>query len=203
MNPPISKRADISNIVDKYISTVWKSEDGFFENLFRIGTYLSPFLGIGWVPLLLSGLGSAFLGVGISDVGRWVDQKLGISPGEAPPVDWESKLTREIDLLTQGFSHNAYISSRQMTKEASIFSAILKSGKIAGLIVKGVGRLITALLGVYGLATINDLVHKLGKPVREQVQENAPEYLSEVTEQAPQVDIDDMADYIEQKYGLK
>ena len=176
----------------------------------NIDPNLSPFLGIGWLPLLLSALGSHLLGYGVSDAGKWLDEKLNIGPGEGPPLDWGPKAEQAINLLTQEMPRVAHISQRQMTKEAGIISAILRSGKIAGLVVKGIGKLITALLGVFAVASADDFVKKLLAPAKEHIRDVAPEYLPEgmegMIEQKPAdtgpTTSDEMADYLEKKYKL-
>lgn len=205
MEHRISKRADFEDVAKKYVQTVWKSNKGFFENIFSIATYLSPFLGLGILPLLLSGIGSAFLGYGISDLGKWLDEYLGIGPGEGPPSDWEHRSKRAFDDLINS-PKEAHISKRHMVKESGIFSALLKSGKVVGLVIKGLGKIMAMLLGVYGLATIDDFIKEVGAPVRKKVDDAIPNYFpsgpNDGMERKQENNLDTMIDSLEEKYGL-
>ena len=78
----MNKQAEVSDSVKQAIAFVWRQNEGFFENLFRIATYLMPFVpGVGWVTFILDKVSSTVLGLGIEDLGKWFDQNLNLSPG--------------------------------------------------------------------------------------------------------------------------
>jgi hypothetical protein len=61
----------------------WRETEGPFENLFRIGTYAFPMTGLlgGTVMLIIDKVLSKEYGMGIEDLGKMIDQKLGLKPG--------------------------------------------------------------------------------------------------------------------------
>lgn len=149
----------------KYIQTVWKSNKGFFENLFSILTYASPVLGVGWLPLAATLYSTHVLGIGLSDFGRWVDEKLGIGPGRTPTMADIDK----IEGVLEGQVAQAGV-SYDISKRAGIFSAILKSRPIIKLIVSGIKKLLIAIPVIFGAAHLSGMLKDLISPIKEKME---------------------------------
>lgn len=157
----IAEQIELSEVGSKalklYIETVWKKNKGWFENIFSIVTYASPFLGLGWFPLVTLFFSSHILGLDLAMFGKWMDQKLGLSPGEVPT---EANINEIPNLLNQAMLAKQSQTQYNISKRAGIGSAILKSESVK-LIYKGIMRLIIFLAGVFGAATLSDLGHRL------------------------------------------
>jgi len=77
----IIKEAQAGAFVEFVKSTLWRTDEGPFENLFRLGTYLMPFVsGWGFVLMILDKLASTLFKVSLEDFGKWLDSKLGLGP---------------------------------------------------------------------------------------------------------------------------
>jgi hypothetical protein len=174
MADKLSKHAD-NILLKKYIQTVWKSFNGFFENAFSILAYASPFLGVGWLPLAANLYASNVLGVGLSDMGKWIDEKLGISPGQTPTMEQMNQLPAlmEKEVLSAKAQYSPTLSKRAGVFSA-IFSSIFKSRTLIKLIFMGIKKLIVLLGGVFAVAHLSDLVKEIVAPLRGET-EMAPE----------------------------
>lgn len=76
----ISKRAATKDIVKNEILALWHTNEGPFQNIFRLFSYATPFVpGLGWVAFILEKIASA-LGYGLAALGSYIDKKLNIGP---------------------------------------------------------------------------------------------------------------------------
>lgn len=79
-NKPLSKRAwELEDLWDQ-ISSIWHPYEGPMQNLFRIASYIIPFVpGLGWSIFILEKIG-AFFGYGLADLGAAIDRFAGWAP---------------------------------------------------------------------------------------------------------------------------
>ena len=87
MDYPISKRAALQDALVQFVSTIYNENEGPFENAFRILPYAAiPFLGsLGKVvTFILTKLALNILGLSPQELGRSVDEALGLKPGDDP-----------------------------------------------------------------------------------------------------------------------
>lgn len=205
MDYHISKRAGMEEALKKYISTVWKTDRGPLENIFRLLPYaLVPFMGgIGSVvALVLSTLASHILGVSPADLGRKADQVLGLGPGDDPRhAGIMPKLEKFINNLVEAkTAQEDYC----ISKRASIWSMIKTGGYAGKIVVRGVLKAIAVLSSIFVFSHLGDLYEEIANPAREQVSEWAePKRKTIIEPERKPKTVDDIADYIEQKYGLK
>lgn len=202
----------------EYLDTVWSSSRGFFENLVPILSYL-PLLGpIKIIPFLLTAFGAHMLNLSPARLGKWMDEKAGTGPGESPSVEGiASKLEDAFSSVMQEKQAEA-MSCRGLTKEANIFSALSRSMNLPKAIAKGVGTLIKWILGLYGVATIDQFLRKVGTGVGAatgiaEVPEKIKDTVERVIEReelpatpAPESSnnkIDSMIDTLQEKYKLQ
>ena len=72
----ISKRAGAMETVGDQILSIWRVNEGPFQNFFRLFSYATPFVpGLGWVVFVLEKIAGAF-GYGLSDLGKYIDSTL-------------------------------------------------------------------------------------------------------------------------------
>lgn len=165
----ISKRAEntAEKVVKKYVKTVWKPSKGFFENLLTLATYASPFLGIGWLPLAATMFASHVLGINVSDLGKWLDEELGISPGQSPTEQDINKIPLILERKAQEVTASARPS---ISKRAGVFSFLMRNKYLVKTIFSGIRKMIVLLAGVFSVAHINELVKVMGDPIREKIE---------------------------------
>jgi hypothetical protein len=212
MNYPISKQAGIEDAFKHYVSTVWKSDAGPFENLFRLLPYAAvPFLGgLGSIiSLVLIQLAKLFMGLDLEELGREADSALGLGPGSDPREDSsEEELSNYIDRrveLAKAASH-IYYDDRDILKTAGIKSA----WSIGKIIAGGIFKLLAVLSSLYVFSHLGELydkhlkkdVEKATKPAREKVRETVGLEPEQSTPTAEPTNINTMIDELEQKYGL-
>lgn len=215
----ISKRAAEENKIKQVVRTLWKPNRGFFENLFRLAPYIAPFFGVPWWQLIAANIGTHILGVSTMDMGRLLDKELGTGPGETFDADAVvDKATAFVENLIQKHTPATASDNQQLTKEASIFSLLLKSGKLAGWFAKGLAKIIGGLLALFGMASVDDFIRDITTPLRdstptllpvdepdkEPVKEDQPEPVEErpFSYREQKSDIETMIDKLQEKYNL-
>ena len=159
----ISKRAkeelDLMESAKKFIVQVWSFDKGFFENAFTFLSYAGfAALPIAkWIPFLLTAFSAQLLGLTPSRFGAWLDKELGIGPGEVPGAnvlrDVESVISKKVE------AHKV----EGLTKNAGIFSGILRSAGFVKKIVSAIWWLIKLLLKIFGVATLASLAEEIQK----------------------------------------
>lgn len=144
----ISKRAAALD----YIKEIWRNSEGPFENILRIGSYLLSIMGIsGWLLLALDKYLSYSYQMGIEDLGRWLDQQLGLGPGDSI----ERQHVDAIPQLLEGLSSSA-ARDENMTKVAflgGLFSLVRYGKLLASLIWK----MVIFLISAFGLTKLGDM----------------------------------------------
>lgn len=83
---------------------VWRSEEGPFENIFRVATYAMPaFGGIfgGGIALILDKFLSSKYGIGFEDMGKWLDKQLKLGPGDNARLDDNSLTSAVANLFSR------------------------------------------------------------------------------------------------------
>lgn len=213
MNRPISKRAGLEEGLKQYIMTVWKADRGPFENIFRIAPFaMLPFMGsLGSVfAIILTNIAGHILGISPADFGRELDRYFSLGPGDDPrEAGVMPKLKDLIDnLIDKSTPATASAEDRPISKTAGLWTLLVKSGQIGRLIVAAIMKVIGVLSSVFVFSHLSDLYEELSNPAREKVTdlfdtETGAEKETEKDTTGMGRSVGDMADYIEQKYGLK
>ena len=76
-------KKDPTTLLDKPELKAWNSDEGPFENIFRIATYAMPAFGGlfgGTIGLVLDKFLSKNYGMGFEDIGKFLDSKLNLTP---------------------------------------------------------------------------------------------------------------------------
>lgn len=214
----IAKEEYLNDVVKKYLTTVWRPDRGFFENLLPIVSYL-PLLGpIKIVPFLLTAFGAHMLDMSPSKLGRWLDDQVGTGPGESASIDevTEKLYTAFSSALKEKTAK--HISSRHLTKEASIWSAIGRGLNVPKAFAVGLRKMIVIILGLFGVATIDQFLEQVGgvgrditglpgipEVVQEKIDTGKLPDVSEIVNKTTKTedDIDSMIDKLQKKYNLK
>jgi hypothetical protein len=103
----LTKEAQAGVFVDFVKSTLWRPEEGPFENIFRLGTYLMPFVsGWGFVLMIVDKIASTFFHMGLEDFGRWLDRKLGLGPRSDITQDVLNRGQNEVLNMLQGIEQS-------------------------------------------------------------------------------------------------
>jgi len=182
-NPPgISKRADAGEVIKMWVSKVWNTKAGLFENLAQIIFYASPAwlpASVKWPALIIGGIGTYVLGIRANQIGKAIDDALGGSDNYYDTI---------VDLVNQSIASAVEKDANyqyQMTKNAGAKAKFIDSiirGKNTGKMVANMFKtLITYLVVIFGTATIDDVVRKI-------IDEQSGETETSTTESAGQED---------------
>lgn len=171
----ISKRAELQDAIKDWVSKVWKENRGPFENLFSVAIYASPMMGVGWVPMLLSTVGSHLLGFGVRDLGKVIDKHLGLGPGDMPSDNDFNKAEGALEKIIEWGMKKKSNNIQGLTKNAGIFSTILKSGRVAKLIMQGIQKIFVTLIGVYAVASADELLEEILHPAKKKILDTVDE----------------------------
>jgi hypothetical protein len=147
---------------------MWRQNEGPFENILRLITYLIPFVpGLGWTAFILEKAASIALDMGLEDIGRYIDQALGLGPGsEVNPADE----TKVIDLITQMVKEKqASNTNDEMKKQAFLVWGLLRA--IPGA-VRILFTVFKAILLAVGASSVGE-IYQQAKPVVEKTMEQA------------------------------
>lgn len=94
---------------------VWRTEEGFFENALRIGSYLFATFGLsGVVVLVIDKFLSKNYGKGFEDFGRWLDERFNTGVGGNLNID-PSKLNFE-EVIGNLITTNSFVVSMKDLK---------------------------------------------------------------------------------------
>lgn len=153
-NKPISKRAlEMKDIADKF-KTLWRAREGTFENIFRLLSYLIPFVpGLGWGVFILERVATAF-GWGMADFGGAIDKELG-TISNVTYADFSEAVTNVIEKKKE-----AAFTEEDIIKVAwigGLMKLIMGIPRAAQLVWKA----IKALLFMFGVTHVGDLVAKM------------------------------------------
>lgn len=206
----ISKRAkensDEESAFKQWISTVWKTDQGPLQNLFRLAPYASiPIMGLGSIiPMILITVATYILKMSPEDLGRKADEELGLGPGD-DPREVPSKIIEYFNGITDKNLVASY-EDHQLSKTAGIISGVLRAGKFGKVVYGYIVKFIAVLASMFVFSHLGEFSKKLVNPVREKVTDIKEEYLTEPTEpeelNKKPTSAEEFADYIEQKYGL-
>jgi len=153
-NRPISKRAlEISDITDK-IREIWRDREGPFENIFRIMSYLIPFVpGLGWTVFALE-TGASYLGWGMGDFGGALDKAMGLEPGTHLSITGPSDI--EIGLKNV-FRQLASSANEDEIKKVAFAGAFFKLIGAVPKLARFIFEAIKFLLLAFGLTKLGDM----------------------------------------------
>ena len=157
------KQADVPEDVKKAIAFVWRTNEGFFENLFRVATYVIPFIpGLGWMVYVLDKFASMGFGMGFEDLGKWIDQQLGLSPGseitEEHFMGLEPHFTKTLTPTTS-MNHQG-----QFVKVAFLWGLLKSIGGVKPVLSKSwtiVKAVVGWLLLTFGASSMNQLYQNI------------------------------------------
>jgi len=152
----ISKRAWELSDLGETIMSIWRSNEGFCENFFRILSYLIPFVpGLGWSVFVLEKI-ATFFGYGLADLGGAIDRALGWGPNPSLHIQEEDLSEGVGGFLKDLLKPSAAATEEELVKLAW-FGGLLKLigaiPKILPILWKAVKFLLLAL----GLTKIGDI----------------------------------------------
>ena len=146
----ISKRA---GALEYLKDNLWRDREGPLQNIFRLGSYILSLMGWSGVAFLALDKYLSFkYQMGVEDIGKWLDSKLGLGPGDSV----EQHHVGQIGQLIDGFLVQAEADNDNITKLAFVggLLKVIGGGKmIASIVWKIVKFLIVAL----GLTKLGDL----------------------------------------------
>lgn len=155
--PPISKRAANVEPLKKLVLSMWRQNEGPFENILRLITYLIPFVpGLGWTAFILEKVASIVLNMGLEDIGRYIDKALGLHPGSEISSAHEAKV---VDLITQMVKSKQAQPHNELKKEAFLIWSLLRA--IPGAI-RVLFTVFKVILLAVGATSIGDLYQQAG-----------------------------------------
>lgn len=157
---PISKRAwELTDLKDA-IASIWRSNEGFCENFFRILSYLVPFVpGLGWGVFVLEKIASLF-GYGMSDLGGAIDRAMGWAPSTNLSIT-ENDLSDGVGgFLKDLMKPNAASSEEEIVKIAFLGGLFKLIGAIPKLI-PILWKAVKFLLLAFGLTKVGDVYSTL------------------------------------------
>lgn len=155
----LSKRADSKEYLKKQIESLWRVNEGPLENIFRMSSYLIPFVpGFGWAIFALEKIAS-LVGYGLSDLGKQLDIEMHNSPGPNATLDED-----DLALALEGvITKNDRVKTAGFNKEAGPLLLLLKMiggpKKLAALLFKAVQFLVL----LWGGTKIGDLYNSTFK----------------------------------------
>lgn len=149
----LSKRAFELADIAKHIASIWHDYEGPMENVFRILSYLIPFVpGLGWGIFVLESI-ATFFGYGMSDLGAAIDRAAGFKPGQ--PVREKTFLDSATSVL-EGFFTRTAESNTDMVKLASLAAVM----KLVGGIPRALGlvwQAVKFILLAFGLSNLGEI----------------------------------------------
>lgn len=145
----ISKRANDLDKVKEVVVSLWDQGAGPLENILGLASYFIPFVpGLGWVVFAAEKIASYF-GYGLNDLGRYLDQELGLGPGSDLNVGQKAKIQQVLQYKVKAAKYNGAI-----TKQA-FFGALLAKGVPA--IVKGIFMIVKVILLALAIEKVSDI----------------------------------------------
>jgi hypothetical protein len=209
MDYPISKRAGLMDAANEFLETVIDRNAGPFENAFKIIPLMTiPLLGsLGKIAgFILTNLALRILGISPREIGREIDEAFGWGPGDDPrgPGIMDQVAKFLANLFASLFAKKSAASNEYYISKRAINFVLM--GKI---LAKAAYYLITMASSVFVFSKLEEFTEEhISGPAREQVSEWAePEQEvgipGDVRPEPKEESVDELADYIEQKYGLK
>lgn len=132
-NDIILKEAQAGAFVEFVKSTLWRPDEGPFQNIFRLGTYLMPFVsGWGFVLMIIDKLASALFNISVEDFGKWLDSKLGLGPNSDVTQDVLNRGQNEVLNLLQGIEQTGSEELNHIVKVAFLGGLLRWLGLSAG-----------------------------------------------------------------------
>lgn len=146
----LSKRADTKEKLLKLLKTLWRNNEGPFENLLRLVSYAGVILPGGFVIIALDKIASMF-GFGLEDLGRYLDKKLNLGPGANITENTMSDAANIIESLSSKEANSKNI----LIKNAGLWSFLSKGGVKTTF--KGLWAIVKWLLTALALTNFGDL----------------------------------------------
>jgi len=208
----ISKRAGMEEAYMDYVKTIWKFDRGFFENAFRLVPYAAvPFLGTfgSIVGAIIIQVAEHLLNISPEMLGRELDKALNMSPGDDPRFETsEQEVASLIDKMLA--NKTASYKPIEISKTAGIVSAVVRGGKAGAWIAKAMFKLISVLASMFVFSHLSEFYNKhvdkplkeVTAPVREEVYDLTGLNTNVESPKQENNKPEDMATYIEEKYGL-
>jgi hypothetical protein len=147
-----------------YVVSVWRKDEGFFENLLRCASYFLAFVpGLGLALVALDKIGSYAFGLSIEDFGKWIDGRIGPVTGQFPSEEqFVSKLSAPLNDALSKNSGTLYNNGR-IVKRAFFFGLLktIGSGKVLVGIYRALAGLTKFLFVVFSATAVNELVKNI------------------------------------------
>lgn len=153
----LSKRAFEIEDLWQQISSVWHTNEGFCENLFRISSYLLPFVpGLGWSVFILEKI-AAFFGFGLADLGAAIDRFAGWEPSNNLNIGQSEFSSVLVDFITtQSKSVNASKNLEQITKTAW-FGGLIKLIQLLPRAIVPLTNAVKFMLLTFGFSKVGEI----------------------------------------------
>jgi hypothetical protein len=219
----------VKDVVVQFAETIYREDQGPFQNGFRILAYgFVPFLGsLGRIiTFILGRIALGILGLPPGFIGKMIDETIGLKPGDDPRQPGiKEKAEKAINDIFEPKLAAATASDDPypISKTAGIMSILKTGGLIGKYLIKGLYWLFGAAASVFVFSHAEKVIEEqITGPAREQIGEwgypekvvetvtgKTPEEVSELLGKTPrrrerprQQSADELADYIERKYGL-
>jgi len=153
---PISKRAFGLDDVVKQIKSIWRPHEGFCENLFRILSYLIPFVpGLGTAAFILEKI-AAFFGYGLSKLGKIIDDAMGWQASESLKIE-ENKFLQGVGNVIRNLVQSSEAKSEDELVKIAWFGGIVKLIKFLPKILSVLWKAVAFLLMAFGFTKVGDI----------------------------------------------
>lgn len=179
----ISKRAVDKERIKNEILGIWRTNEGPFQNIFRLFSYAIPFVpGLGWGVFLLEKLAGA-LGLGLSDLGEYLDRGLGLSAGS--DFDLSDALGRIANWLKGLFSkmpalaHHEDEQLRKLAFLGGLLQLIGGGARLVPKLISLIGSVVGWLLLAVGANNINNIYKMAEGFVTDKMQDVMKEKIQE------------------------
>lgn len=145
---------ELQQVTDK-IRQLWRNREGPFENIFRLLSYMVPFVpGLGWGVFALEKVASMF-GWGMGDLGGALDKAMNLDPGTHLGMPDNEDIERGVTTMFEQ-QQKAASSNEELQKVASIgglFRLIGGAGKISRILFS----VLKWLLLAFGITKLGDM----------------------------------------------
>lgn len=156
-NPPLSKRASQLEGLWGQIASIWRPTEGFFQNFFRILSYLIPWVpGLGWGVSVLETIGS-FFGYGLANLGALIDRVLGWGPSPQLSITEEAFSKNLSGTLSMLLAQKKSASNEEEMIKLSSFEGFTKIAGFLPKLIKLLWNAIKFVMLAYGFTKIGDI----------------------------------------------
>ena len=150
----ISKRAGALEYLKNAAISLWKIDRGPFENILGLASYVIPFVpGGGWGLFILEKILSLY-GYGADDLGREIDQFLGLKPGSEIMPQHEKRLEQ---FFNQKLKTAMLSDDEEIRKQAGIISGLVGIARVIPKLAKFLMTAVKVFLLAFSVSKMKDL----------------------------------------------